>query len=137
MCVLCSAGGAGEDGGEDGEGSDMSEGDGPPSLPGVSRPLTAVQTPALYDQEGQYNPHAARAEKKRRKKARVIGLEVQDAGEDAEFDFNEAFDGEEDAEFEVAEDEEGAEGAESEEGEDDMSEGDGPILSEGGAGIEE
>lgn len=51
-----------------------------------ARPLTgAPQTMALYDEDGQYNPHMARAEKKRKKKL----AKVDPPPEDEDFDFDE------------------------------------------------
>lgn len=106
-------------------GSDMSEGDGPP-MPGASRPLTAVQTPALYDQEGQYNPHAARAERKRRKKSKAVREATGVAKEDEEYDFAEGFAGRADAEFDDEEnDEEGGDGEEGEEDGGEVPDGEG------------
>ena len=45
----------------------------------------AAQTPALYTHKGQFNPHAARAEKKRAKKRAKAQALVDD------YDFEEAF----------------------------------------------
>ena len=47
----------------------------------------------LYQEEGQYNPHAARSQRKQAKKGqrRQVSLATQKAAEE-EFDFAEAFD---------------------------------------------
>eukprot|EP00884_Botryococcus_braunii_P021561 jgi/Botrbrau1/8089/Bobra.0230s0014.1 len=122
-CVVEADGGEMEEERGEGEGeggSDMSEGEGP-ALPGPGRPLSAVQTPALYDQEGQYNPHAARAERKRRKKLKVLGAPGVDL---EDYDFNEGFAQCSDAEFEEdGEEEEGEEEQEGSEVEEEAGEG--------------
>ena len=84
---------------------------------------TDSQNEALYSQQGQHNPHAARAERKRAKKeakgARISGLaadalaglsmRLKDGAQDGsdDYDFKEAFAGHEDVE-QIREEEDGS-----------------------------
>lgn len=59
----------------------------PSSSSGVKSKLTGHhQTEALYCEEGQYNPKAARADKKRQKRLNAIPLPDDD--DDSDFDFD-------------------------------------------------
>lgn len=78
----------------DDDGDAMDDGEGP-SAP-VTRSGKAAQNAQLYGQKGQFNPHAARAEKKRVKK---VGGGSQGANSDSDFDFDDDF---EDAKHENA-----------------------------------
>lgn len=71
--------GAGPSGGG---GDEMDEGDGPPAAKRQARGGTAAarQNAQLYGQEGQFNPKAAKAERKRRKKAGGGGGEEEEEG---------------------------------------------------------
>lgn len=64
----------------------MDDGEGPSVR--VTRSGKAAQNAQLYGQKGQFNPHAARAEKKRAKK---IGGGSQGVNSDSDFDFEDDF----------------------------------------------
>lgn len=59
-----------EEGGSEEEGEEMDEEDGPPAAKRQAKGsgASAKQNAQLYGQEGQFNPRAAKAERKRRKK---------------------------------------------------------------------
>lgn len=80
----------------------MDEGYGAPSTSGRAAGGSSKAADALYGEEGQFNPHAARAERKRQKKAKKAAaagggaMEEEDDGSD--FDFDAANEGLEEAE---------------------------------------
>lgn len=75
--------------GSEGDGMEEDEATLPPASAGVRSKLNGGhQTEVLYAEEGQFNPKAARAEKKRAKKLKSIPLPDDD--DDSDFDFNEA-----------------------------------------------
>ncbi len=94
----CSAegmsGSDGEEGEEEGAGDMMDEGDAPAAK--RQRGAAAAQNAQLFGEAGQFNPHAARAEKKARKKsaalrqawaeAEAAGIAAGEAGGD-DYDF--------------------------------------------------
>jgi nuclear GTP-binding protein len=94
-----------EPGSEEGDegGSDaMDEAEAVPAAKRQRGAAAAAQNVQLFAEEGQFNPHAARAERKQRKKGRLMRQTTAEAaadegangskgggGEDAEYDFQE------------------------------------------------
>lgn len=59
--------------------------------PGLkSKNSSEKQNEKLYDEEGQYNPHIARAERKKRRKGAVQHALDSDGGDDSDYDFGDA-----------------------------------------------
>jgi nuclear GTP-binding protein len=77
----------------------MDEGYGAPSTSGRAAGGSSKAADALYGEEGQFNPHAARADRKRQKKAKKAGAAggggaVEDDDDDgSDFDFDAANEG--------------------------------------------
>ncbi|GAB4820326.1 hypothetical protein N2152v2_007372 [Parachlorella kessleri] len=82
----------GEDGGGNSSAEEMDEGDGPPAKRARGAGAGAAkQNAVLYAQEGQFNPRAAKAERKRRKKEGADQRQQRGAGDeeggDSDYDF--------------------------------------------------
>ena len=92
------SGSDGEEGGEEGGLSGSDAMDEAEAAPAAKRPRggeAAAQNARLFAEAGQFNPHAARAERKRRKKgslAPAAGEEAAEGAVAAEYDFQEDWD---------------------------------------------
>ncbi|KXZ51328.1 hypothetical protein GPECTOR_13g815 [Gonium pectorale] len=113
----------------------------------------AAQNAALYSEDGQFNPHLARAERKKAKKARLSGEDVPppggkkaagaphpyggDSDDDGDFDFDAANRVEAEAMGSGSEEEEEESGSEEGEGESGSEEGEGESGDEEEDGMED
>lgn len=110
---------------EDNEGDVMEDDEAPAAVPIASKRGNAStqQNVELYAQGGQFNPHAARAEKKRRKKTKDEGME-DDEDEDSDYDFaadwDDAEDGNAFAQLAGGSEEEGIEEEEDDDSDEEM-----------------
>jgi nuclear GTP-binding protein len=77
---------------ESSEEDEMDADDGAAEL--AARRKAAAGAPAaaavLYGEDGQFNPHKARADKKAKKKSKALGEAMEAADDDSDFDFDEA-----------------------------------------------